>query len=158
MSVPSCCKLLFAQICAADDALSNCFSCSNVAEENGKKLTILKASPEEVICKAKIDGCIIKSDKLKKCDFLFHRPGHEPYQYMLVELKGSDISQAVEQIKSTFLALKPKTDTAPQQWCGRIVSSAVPKNAELKFRKLQAELLKTHKLKVEKHHNQATVK
>lgn len=51
---------------------------------------------EKLFCAYRIDGCLITSDK--KCDYLLTDAG----ACYLIELKGSDLITAVEQIENTL--------------------------------------------------------
>lgn len=68
-------------------------------EENSKRATILNAERREfVVCQ--IDGCELKQKTA--CDFFIQR---ESKDAVLVELKGRDVSHAIDQIEATFLHL-----------------------------------------------------
>ncbi|MBO7438541.1 MAG: hypothetical protein J6U21_02575 [Bacteroidales bacterium] len=73
--------------------------CGNVsAEENKRKYSIENKSKKEVV-KYKIDGGLLTDVDGKKCDFGFYT---EDDVLFLVELKGSDYCQAIEQIINTI--------------------------------------------------------
>lgn len=99
-----------------------CCSKSKVATENGKRFEI---QTNEDFTKLRIDNCIITSKTIEKCDFGFIR--HSNNDFYFVELKGSDIEKALDQIVKTIsffntnLILTPKNSRL-----GFIVSSKVP--------------------------------
>jgi hypothetical protein len=76
-------------------------SCADqlVLQEKGKKVTLRPKSGESVKLIA-LDGCVFQ-DNLPKCDGMFvFQKGNQVY-LILVELKGSDIDHAFEQVKYT---------------------------------------------------------
>jgi hypothetical protein len=65
-------------------------------EENSKRATFLNSQKRQfVVCQ--IDGCEIKGEIA--CDYFLQR---EVADSVLVELKGRDISHAIDQIEATF--------------------------------------------------------
>lgn len=90
--------------------------------ENKSTFTIINKSLF-TINKVKVDGCYIKEGK--KCDYLFEIIDKEIEEVFYVELKGKDISKAIEQLEHTLrkcLALhQNKTKSC------YIVASRVPK-------------------------------
>ena len=64
-------------------------------EENGKKVVFLNATREEFL-KTRVDGCL--KDCSPACDRVATQPNRGD---VLVELKGSDVSHALEQLLST---------------------------------------------------------
>ncbi|MGD1892811.1 MAG: hypothetical protein ACFB15_19775 [Cyclobacteriaceae bacterium] len=122
---------------------SECFDNSTVAEENGKKFHLENKS-KKTICRVKVDGCLIDNQRTKRCDYWFKIC--ETEQHFLVELKGTDVSKAVEQIISTFDFVNRKLELSPERFEGIIVSSAVPK-AEQKFRALKVKIPKRKRIK-----------
>ncbi|AMP97440.1 hypothetical protein AY601_0485 [Pedobacter cryoconitis] len=120
----------------------NCFSFSSVATENGKKFRIENKSNAD-ICKVKVDGCLITDNTVRKCDFLFE-VSSTTKTYLLVELKGGDLNSAVKQIESTYDLLHKKLNVPVENFKGIIVSSAVPRAANLAFRRWQ-EILRSAK-------------
>ena len=115
----------------------DCYSSSSIAFENGKKFVINNRS-KKTICKIHIDNCLIKDNNVRKCDFFFAI--RENQKFYLVELKGQSLDDAVEQIKSTFNILNSKIKQSAQDFVGVIVSSAVPKAADQKFKTLQQKI------------------
>ena len=150
--MPTCCEQLIQALKAEKQA--NCFDNKTVAKEQGKEFRVENQS-RKMICQVRIDGCLIKSQKTKKCDFLFKIC--ETEQYFLVELKGAEVSTAVAQIVVTFNALQRKLKANPQQFQGVIVSSSVPRAAEQRFRRLTEKCLREKKLHLQKVHRIGSV-
>ena len=61
---------------------------------------------ENEVYEYRIDGYVIKTDDGKKCDFLLWN--EEKKNVYFIELKGSDLSKAVEQIEETERVLKER--------------------------------------------------
>ena len=79
--------------------LVNCLNCSSSSkikvEENGKKATFINVAREEFL-RTKIDGCLIQN--ATACDWAVSKKGVGD---ILIELKGSDVDHAVDQILKT---------------------------------------------------------
>jgi hypothetical protein len=72
-----------------------------VLQENKSKITFLNPNKDEILI-IKVDGCVISDNEISRCDYaLIPSDAVEIY----VELKGSDIAQAVKQIESTIKLL-----------------------------------------------------
>lgn len=138
---------------------------STVAEENGKKITYTKLKSNE-ICKLRLDNCHFPSQKHKKCDFLFYIC--KTNEIHLVELKGTDVEHGCNQIAEAYslitkdlnsksTEIKEKFKIESMSFKGYIVSSAVPKATEIKFRKLQEKIMKEKKLLIKKSHNHCSI-
>lgn len=127
-----------------------CFSSSISAIENGKKI-IFNNPGHKTVCKVHVDNCLVVNQTVKKCDFLFDI--QEGKRYYLVELKGKAIDIAIQQIVSTFDLVNIKIKTAPQNYTGIIVSSAVPKAANQKFKNLQDKVYRDKKLLIKRKQN-----
>ena len=143
----SCIELL---IVLEAESKDNCFDNSPVAKEGGKRFAFYNSS-NKTICRVRVDNCLI-TDQQKKCDFLFKI--FEPGKYYLVELKGVNISEGVQQIINTFDIVNRKINTVPENYLGIIVSSSVPSAAQQKFRKLQEKCYRDKKLLIKKTHFQ----
>ena len=78
-----------------------------VAEENGKKYSLINESQHQ-IQKVRIDGCLSQKEGEKRCDFLFNITTKKPRTAIFVELKGSDLITAVRQTYDTLIFLKPE--------------------------------------------------
>lgn len=78
---------------------ANAQHCSNsrAANENGKRFEIVS---KEEFTKIKIDGGLITSPQIEKCDFGFIR--HSNSDFYFVELKGKDIDKAYSQLINTI--------------------------------------------------------
>lgn len=103
-----CRKQLMQKLEAGERA--GCFDDSMVAKEKGKEFRINNKS-QKTICRVHIDGCLIHDNRGKRCDYFFKIC--ETKQCYLVELKGSDIDEAVQQIIHTFDLLNSKLNLPP---------------------------------------------
>jgi aspartokinase len=93
-----------------------------VLEENKSKITFLNPHQNEIVV-VKVDGCVFKKeDEDIRCDYAI-LPKEEFEIY--VELKGSDIPHAVEQLEATIKKLS-KDSKSIEKLCF-IVSTRVPK-------------------------------
>jgi uncharacterized protein YjbI with pentapeptide repeats len=117
---------------------------SRAANENGKRFEIVS---QEDFTKIRIDGGVIASQQVGKCDFGFAR--HSNNDFYFVELKGKDIDTAFEQLKSTINIFDQQfIKIAKNQRFGFIVSSKIPKsgtdinNLKQKFAKDLGKILK----------------
>ena len=100
-----------------------CCSKSKVASENGKRFEF---NSHEDFIKITIDGCLIASQSIEKCDFGFVR--HLNQQFYFVEFKGKDIQNAYNQIIGTINYFNAHLIKIPQNMkFGFIISSYVPK-------------------------------
>jgi hypothetical protein len=70
-----------------------------VCEEKQTKITFHNVTGETV-AKIKIDGCVITSNAVKKCDYLLVCAGIE--KAILIELKGNKVMTAIEQLSATL--------------------------------------------------------
>lgn len=117
---------------------------SRAANENGKRFEIVS---QEDFTKIRIDGGLITSQQVGKCDFGFVR--HINGDFYFVELKGKDIDTAFEQIKSAINIFDQQfIKISKNQRFGFIVSSKIPKsgidinNLKQKFAKDFGKVLK----------------
>ncbi|MEB3126055.1 MAG: hypothetical protein VKL00_10605 [Synechococcales bacterium] len=94
-----------------------------VLQENKSKITFLNPNQDQVLI-IRVDGCVIKDNKILRCDYAIV-PCDEIEIY--VELKGSDISHAVEQIESTIKFLSDNPQKI-KKLCF-VVSTRVPKQS-----------------------------
>jgi sporulation-control protein spo0M len=70
-------------------------------KEKKSKITFLNPNKDKIV-KIKVDNCVISDNETLRCDYaLIPSDAVEIY----VELKGSDIAQAVKQIESTIKLL-----------------------------------------------------
>ena len=72
-----------------------------VAEENGLSFTLQNDS-KLVVKKWAVDNVVFKGRKEKRCDYLLFVKGIDIDVYYWIELKGSDVIKACEQILSTI--------------------------------------------------------
>ena len=150
--MPTCREQLIEALGAEKQA--SCFENKTVAKEQGKEFRIENKS-KKTICRVRVDDCLIESQSTKKCDFLFKIC--ETEQYFLVELKGTEVSAAVEQIIATFDMIQRKLNADPQRFEGVIVSSSVPRAAEQRFRRLKEKYLRERRLQLRKVHGRTSV-
>jgi len=139
-----CCEELMHLLNAPDRP--DCFSQSNVAKEHGKEFRV---TTKQGLCRIKNDGCLNKSNEEQKCDFIFKACA--THHILLVELKGGDIHTAMQQIIATYRKISPVLKGG-HSFQGHIVSSTVPRAAELRFRQLKEKCLREHKLNISKQH------
>jgi hypothetical protein len=70
------------------------------AKENGRKLT-LENPNGKLVRKIQVDGCLITDNSHKRCDYMFEI--EKPIRFVIyLELKGSDIKKAYEQLVATI--------------------------------------------------------
>ncbi|QNL48140.1 hypothetical protein H8S90_15155 [Olivibacter sp. SDN3] len=123
-----------------------CFSNACSAIENGKKF-ILRNPSNKTVCRVRVDDCLITDKTIKKCDYLFQVSGSKFY---LVELKGKSIDDAVAQILSTYDNVNKKIKAPASDYSGIVVSSAVPKAADQKFKNIQEKIYRDKKLMIKR--------
>lgn len=120
----------------------NCCEKNRVAKENGKRFELLS---NEAFTKLKIDGCVITSQNLEKCDFCIYR--HSNNDFYFIELKGKAIEKAFNQIVNTIQYFDSNLIKIPKQnRIGIIISSKVPagtreNNLKQKFAKEYGKVL-----------------
>jgi hypothetical protein len=76
-----------------------------LVRERKSRFRILNPSNKNIE-KVKVDGCLITGNQEKRCDWLFALPADQRVLY--VELKGSDIEKAAEQLEATVRATSTK--------------------------------------------------
>lgn len=123
----------------------NCFSNASSAIENGKKF-VFRNPTNKTVCRVRVDNCLITDKSIKKCDYLFQIDS----KFYLVELKGQSIDNAVAQILSTYNNVNKKIKAPASDYSGIIVSSAVPKTADQKFKNLQEKVYRDRKLMIKR--------
>ena len=105
------------------DANPNCCDNNKIAVENHMRFEI---KSQENFIRLKIDSCLITSTQVEKCDFGFSRTVNSDFYF--VELKGSEIEKAYNQIVSTVQYFDRNLLRIPKHHrFGFIVSSKVPK-------------------------------
>ncbi|MGI6456187.1 MAG: hypothetical protein ACOX5R_11290 [bacterium] len=71
----------------------------SLRDRKSRSEAVFRNPNRQQIRKIEIDGCVITENELRKCDYLIIAPDQiERY----VELKGSDIIAAIEQLKGTM--------------------------------------------------------
>ena len=106
-----------------------------VLQENKSKITFLNPNGDEILI-IKVDGCVISDNETLRCDYaLIPSDAVEIY----VELKGSDIAQAVKQIESTIKLLSDNPQKI-KKLCF-VVSTRVPKQTT-SIQQLQSQFKK----------------
>ena len=93
------------------------------AIENKMRFEINSA---EKFTRIKVDGCLIPSQLIEKCDYGFYR--HSNGDFYFVELKGTEIQKGFNQIVNTINHIDGNhLKIQKNQRFGFIVSSEVPK-------------------------------
>jgi hypothetical protein len=122
----------------------NCCSKSKVASENGKRFEVVSV---EDFTKIRIDGCLIASQTVEKCDYGFVRNSNQEFYF--VELKGKEIQKAYNQILATIQYFNSHFILVPKSTrFGFIISSSVPK-AGISTNILKQDFAKKHGRKLE---------
>ena len=106
-----------------------------VLQENKSKIIFLNPNQDKILT-IKVDGCVISDNETLRCDYALI-PSDEVEIY--VELKGSDIDHAVEQIKSTIRLLSDNPQKI-KKLCF-VVSTRVPKQTTT-IQQLQSQFKK----------------
>lgn len=116
----------------------DCCSVSRVAVEKGKRFEIIS---NENFTKLRIDGGLITSNQIQKCDFGFLRYTNEDFYF--VELKGKDIEKAYKQILSTIDYFNQNLIRIPQnkRYFFIVSSAGIPK-ARTKIQNLKQDFAK----------------
>lgn len=114
--------------------------CRFSVTEKQSKFSIENVSIDELE-KIKIDGFLETSNVVSKCDYLFIYHTENNSCYIFVELKGSNIIHAVEQIRNTIISFHSQGCLKSTRVRAAIVSSRFPKD-DGSFRKAILELHK----------------
>lgn len=127
------------------DCVESCDCRSKIiCEENGRKY-IAHNGQQKCICKVKVDGGLIKDNA--RCDWSVAVVLKEGTleEIFLVELKGSDIDHAFEQITGTMSILSTKCFA--KKWFARVVCSKVssPQLNGINYKKLDKKLKELNK-------------
>ena len=122
------------------DCVESCDCRSKIiCEENGRKY-IAHNEQQKCICKIKVNGGLIKDNA--RCDWAVAVVSNEDSleEIFLVELKGSDIDHAFEQITGTMSILSTKCSA--KKWFARVVCSKVssPQLNGINYKKLAKKL------------------
>jgi hypothetical protein len=96
-----------------------------VAVEKKRRFEIVrKNNVSELICRIRIDGCLLTDNNIKKCDWLFVL---EKSKVMIfVECKGENVLDAIEQLKSTICKFKPIITNSKGNYAYVIPSNVAP--------------------------------
>jgi len=94
-----------------------------VVAENKRKFT-LRNSAKLPVRKVLVDGCLITDNTRLRCDYLFEI-GKKCHCAVYLELKGSDIGQAFDQLVATIGQIVERHKTA--NLVCHIVASRVPR-------------------------------
>lgn len=92
-----------------------------VVKENKSTFCILNTNGNQIE-KIQVDGCLL-DNRVEKCDWLFFVPHSN--QALYVELKGSDISKAGQQLESTIMATANRFENCIKNCY--VTTSKVPK-------------------------------
>lgn len=99
-------------------------------KDKGESRKIIFENPNKLeVIEVRVDGGLICGD-MPKCDYMLYIPSGYKYKENYIELKGSDIRHAVEQITLTIkYLLKHASKTIQRQNIrkGYIISRRVPK-------------------------------
>ena len=114
------------------------------AQENGRKFVLVTDDWNKVE-KIKVDGALIYEQTTEKCDyFFFYNPDLKQREAYFVELKGKDLSKAINQIITTlqtFIREGIMTNISLRK--AFIVSSRVPQT-DRTIEKLKEDMVKKH--------------
>lgn len=99
----------------------------SVSERRAKYM--LSFSPEMDSCTFKIDGNIIKDTTSDKCDYVILASYNNAWAEVFVELKGSDISHAINQLKQTISNSIFKDTQHSLRWARIVTPGRIPSNA-----------------------------
>ena len=129
---------------------SSCYDNNTSACEKGRTFRIEFKTEKEIVCRIKVDACVITSQVVEKCDYVFVRCTNKDHYF--VELKGGDIKKAYGQIITTItthiLCHKDKR-------YGFIICSKVPKGGT-NVQKIKEEFIKQYGQKLEVKQNEFT--
>lgn len=77
-----------------------------VVSSEGKNRHILKNPMGKDVYKYHIDGDIVKEEDVQRCDYIVEVNESNSLVAFVIELKGSDLTKAIRQIKSTILKFR----------------------------------------------------
>lgn len=134
-----------------------------VCKEKKKEYRLLNNGSN--IAKYHVDGGVINSTTVQKCDFMVVGYTTQSNKIIFIELKGTDILHAYDQIKNTIIKLAPNLRRLENRTCyARVVGKSIPnisatsanrKNLIEELRKLSdnnipiADMLKSGSTKLE---------
>jgi hypothetical protein len=124
-----------------------------VVSEKRSKFKILNDSLKS-INKVKVDGCLITNGK--RCDYLFEICSDNFEKVFYVELKGSDLKKALEQIEATINYCNIYHKHKDKQKYAFVVTTRTPQ-IDSAIQNLKRNL-KNKKIKLETKNNEIEVK
>ncbi len=116
-----------------------------VCPEKGRKYEYVNNS-KHFIVKIRVDGCLVKTETERKCDFMILNCT-EPKKAYLIELKGHDLAHAASQILNVLNTFQKELST--YEIHARIVlSRAVQDDIKSEdYRKLQRKIKNIDRIK-----------
>jgi len=121
-----------------------CFEAVSSCNENGKAFNFKRRKGSTAaFCRVKVDGCLITAG-VAKCDYVFVRcvNDNSPQDFHFVELKGSDVSWACEQIITTVDHFKKIASLNIGQIRCHLISNSVPRAANQELRQWKQKFKK----------------
>lgn len=109
-------------------------------EEKGKQAIFLNPD-KEIFYRVRIDKCIVKEQTA--CDWMVEK---KEYGGVLIELKGCDVSHAIDQIEAAFIILKTRKILPPKS-AALIICKNPPSHPSFttKLQRTKNKLLKSYK-------------
>jgi hypothetical protein len=105
--------------------------------QNGKTYRIINQSGS-ALSVYEVDPCLIPDRLEKKCDYLILADAEKEGKAFLIELKGSDISSAIQQIESSLNILG--TSLKGYKIFGRVIGRRVTPNIRSRRASLEEKL------------------
>lgn len=115
-----------AEIQKAFNAKKECFSekVTSATGEHGRQFLIeLPKGSTEIFCRINVDKCLIDSNRVEKCDFVFIRCSNADFYF--IECKGKNIRKGYDQIIATIGHFHKKMKLEKEKIWGFIVASEV---------------------------------
>ncbi len=134
------------------NSLDSCFCKGRMTPKEGTsksqfKIEFKKNYSEE-IWRVKVDDCLIKSQRVNKCDYAFYR--NQNNSFILVELKGSDILWGIKQLRSTVEQFKEVVGIViNNNWFAFIVPSRIAPGARTSIQSSKATFIKVYGFRLE---------
>jgi hypothetical protein len=124
-------------------AEEKCFSKATSASENQRQFQIEPTKGSlATFCRIKVDGCLVSDEKVQKCDFVFKRCDNADFYF--VELKGTDIQTAFNQITKTLEYFQSKIELKKPNIFAFIVASRVRPQQKQNARNLKKEFIRKY--------------
>ncbi len=112
------------------------------ASENKRQFRVEPAPPVGEVDKIKVDGYLFDTNDFKKCDYVFVvNKEKDTETYIFVELKGEDVTRAVQQIANTINIFWQERMLDGVIVRGALAFSTFPKNTS-SFRNAYSGLIK----------------